>query len=69
MEHNNTFMPWFKSEVWKDSQYSKILMWLANGLKFDVICCTSYEINNCTFYTNCGVSLVAESLQFSTSKD
>jgi len=54
-------------------------MWLANGLKFDVICCTGYEINICTFYTkslddkstiqNSGVSLEAESLQFSTSKD
>ena len=40
---------------------------------------TGYEINNCTFYTkslddkstvqNSGVSLEAESLQFSTSKD
>jgi len=53
-------------------------MWLANGLKFDVICCTSYEINNCTFYTkslddksiiqNSGVSLEVELLKFSTSK-
>jgi len=47
-------------------------MWLANGLKFDVICYTGYEINNCTFYTkslddksivqNSGVSLEVESL-------
>ena len=54
-------------------------MWLANGLKFDVIYCTGYEINNCTFSTkslddksivqNSGVSLETESLQFSTSKD
>ena len=54
-------------------------MWLANGLKFDVICCTGYELNNCTFYTkslddkstvqNNGVNLEVESLQFSTSKD
>jgi len=79
MEHNRTFMPWFKSEVLKDSQCSETLMWLANGLKFDVICCIGYEINNCTFYTkslddkstvqNSGVSLEAESLQFSTSED
>jgi len=58
---------------------SETLIWLANRLKFDVICCTSYEINNSTFYTkslddkstiqNSGVSLEAESLQFSTSKD
>jgi len=41
----------FKYKVLKDSQSSETLMWLMNGLKFDVICCTSYEINNCTFYT------------------
>ena len=79
MEHNKTFMPQFKFEVLKDSQSSETLMWLANGLKFNVVPCTSYEINNCTFYTkslddkstiqNNGVSLEAESLQFSTSKD
>jgi len=79
MEHNKKFIPWFKFEVLKDSQSSKTLMWLANGLKLDVICCTSYEINNCTFYTkslddkstiqNNGVSLEAESLQFYTPKD
>jgi len=79
MEHNRTFMPWFKYEVLKDSQCSETLMWLANGLKFDVICCIGYEINNCTFYTksledkstvqNSGVSLEAELLQFSTFKD
>jgi len=65
-------MLWFKFEVLKDSQSSDTLMWLANGLKFDVIYCTSYEINNYTFYTkslddkstiqNSGVSLEAESL-------
>jgi len=79
MKHNKTFMPWFKYEVLKDLQSSETLMWLANGLKHDVICCTCYEINNCTFYTKClddkstvhnsGVSLEAKSLQFSTSKD
>jgi len=72
-------MPWFKSEVLKDSQSSETLMWLANVLKFDVIYCTSYEINNYTFYMkslddkstvqNSGVNLEAQSLQFSTSKD
>jgi len=79
MEHNKMFMPWFKYEVLRDSQSSKTLMWLANGLKFDVVTCTCYEINNCTFYTkslddkstvqNNGASLEAESLQFSTFKD
>ncbi|BAT95834.1 hypothetical protein VIGAN_08264800 [Vigna angularis var. angularis] len=79
MEHNRIFLSWFKSEVSKESRSSETLLWLANGLKFDVVCCTGYEINNCTFYTktlddkstvqNSGVSLEAESLQFSTSKD
>jgi len=40
MEHNRTFVPWFKVEVLKDSKSSKTLMWLANGLRFDVLCCT-----------------------------
>ena len=79
MEHNKTFMSWFKSEIDKEPHSSQTLLWLANGLKFDVVCCQGYEVNNCTFYTkklddkstvqNSGVSLEAESLQFSTSKD
>jgi len=79
MEHNRTFMPWFKDEVLKDSTTSETLTWLAAGLKFDVISCTTYEVNNCIFYTksmdemstvqNSGVTLEAESLHFSTSKD
>ena len=79
MEHNRTFMPWFKDEVFKDSTASETLTWLAVGLMFDVISCTAYEVNNCIFYTksmdeksivqNFGVTLEAESMQFSTSKD
>jgi len=79
MEHNRTFMPWFKDEVLKDSTTSETLTWLAAGLKFDVISCKAYEVNNCIFYTkfmdekgivqNFGVTLEAESMQFSTSKD
>jgi len=71
-EHNRTFMPWFKDEVFKDSTTSETLTWLAAGLKFDVISCTAYEVNNCIFYTNSmdekstfqnsGVSLEAESM-------
>jgi len=78
MEHNRTFMPWFKAKVFYDSKSFETLMWLANGLRLDVLCCTSYEINNCTFYTkslddkntiqNSVVSLDSKSLQFSTSK-
>jgi len=51
MEHNRTFMPWFKDEVLKDSTTSETLTWLAIGLKFDVISCKAYEVNNCIFYT------------------
>ena len=79
MEHNRTFMPWFKDEVFKDSTASETLTWLAAGLKFDVISCTAYEVNNSIFYTksldekstiqNSGVTLKVESMQFSSSKD
>jgi len=79
MEHNRTFMPWFKDEVFKDSTASGTLTWLAAGLKFDVISCTTYKVKNCIFYTksmdekstvqNSGVTLEAESMQFWTSKD
>jgi len=75
MEYNRTFMPWFKEEVLA----SETLTWLAAGLKFDVISCKAYEVNNCIFYTksmdeksivqNFGVTLKAGSMQFSTSKD
>ena len=78
MEHNRSFMPWFKDEALKDST-KKTLTWLAVGLMFDVISCIGYEVYNCIFYTkpmdeksiiqNCGVTLEAESMQFSTSKD
>ena len=78
MEHNRTFMPWFKDEVFKDSTASETLTWLVAGLKFDVISCTAYEVNNCIFCTksmdekstvqNSDVTLEAESMQFSTSK-
>ena len=74
MEHNRTFMPWFKDEVLKDSTASKTLTWLAAGLKFDVSC-TTYEVNNCIFHTksmdekttvqNFGVTLEVESIQSS----
>jgi len=79
MEHNKTFMTWFKEQIIKDLFASETLTWLANGLKFDVLCCSVYEINGTLFYTksqndkstvqNSRVTLEAESLQFSTSKD
>jgi len=67
-------MSWFKQQIMNDP--SKTLTWLANGLKFDVLCCFGYEVNNCLFYIksqddkstvqNSGVTLEAESIQFST---
>jgi len=72
MEHNRIFMPWFKDEVLKDSTASETLTLLATGLKFDVISCKAYEVNNCIFYTkfvdekslvqNSGVTLEVESM-------
>jgi len=65
--------------VLKDSTTSDTLTWLAVGLKFDVISCTDYEVNNCIFYTksmdenstvqNCGVTLEVKSMKFFTLKD
>ena len=51
MEHNRTFMSLFKDEVLKDSTKSETLKWLANGLKFHVLCCTESDINNFSFNT------------------
>ena len=72
MEHNRTFMPWFKDKVFKDSTTLETLIWLGVGLKFDVISCKAYKVNNCIFYTksmyekstvhNSGVTLEAESM-------
>jgi len=62
-----------------DPSTSETLIWLANGLKFDVLCCSGYEVNGCFSYTksrddkstmqNSGITLEVESMQFSTSKD
>jgi len=78
IEHNRTFMPWFKDVVLKDSMASETLTWSATGLKFDVISCKAYEVNNCIFYMksmdeksivqNSSITLEAESMN-STSKD
>lgn len=58
---------------------SETLIWLANGLNFDVLCCFRNEGNGCLFYTNSQddkstvqnseVTLKTKSIQFSTSKD
>jgi len=75
MEHNKIFMAWFKKEIINDPSASESL---TDRLNFDVLCCSNYEINGCLFYTksqdekntvqNNGVTLEAESMQFSTSK-
>jgi len=44
MEYNITFMLGFKYEVLKDSQSSKTLIWVENGLKF--WCCKLYKLWN-----------------------
>jgi len=43
MEYNRIFMPWFKVEVFKDVATSKKLIWMKNGLMFDVLCCTVWH--------------------------
>jgi len=79
IEHNKTFMSWFKQQIMNDPSASETLTWIANDLKFDVLCCSGYEVNGCLFYTksrddrstmqNSRVTLEAESMQFSTAKD
>ena len=79
IEHNKTFMSWFKQQIMNDPLTFETLTWLANDLKFDVLCCSGYEVNIFLFYTksrddkstmqNNGVTLEAKSMQFSTSKD
>ena len=78
MEHNGTFMPWFKDEVLNDSTASETLTWLAAGLKFDVISCKAYEMNTCILYMksmdekstvqNFGVTLEANQCSFPLRK-
>jgi len=72
-------MSWFKQQIMNDPSTSETLTWLANGLKFDVLCCFGYEVNGCLFYRksrddrstmqNSRVTLEAESMQFTTSND
>ncbi|CAA0810941.1 Unknown protein [Striga hermonthica] len=78
-EHNKTFIPWFKNEVGNDNLASETVSWLALGPNSDVITWRGYDINGYSFYTkerddkstmqNSGVSLVADSIHFSSAKD
>jgi len=44
-------MSWFKKQIMNDLSTYETLTWFANGLKFDILCCSSYEVNVCLFYT------------------
>ncbi|XP_019154251.1 PREDICTED: uncharacterized protein LOC109150723 [Ipomoea nil] len=78
-EHNRTFISWFQNKVLSATNYSETVRWLAHGPCMQVICYTGYDINGFSFYTkkqdekstmqNSGVSLVANSVHFSSSKD
>jgi len=42
-------MSWFKQQIMKDPSVSETLTYLANSLKFDVLCCSGYEVNGYLF--------------------
>ena len=79
IEHNKTFMKWFKEKISQEDCDVEHLKWLARGPNFDVITWTGYDINMLSFYTkaeddkstmqNSGVTLEAESMHSSSSKD
>jgi len=79
IEHNKTFMKWFKEKISQEDCDVEHLKWLARGPNFDVITWTGYDINMLSFYTkveddkstmqNSGVTLEAKSMHFSSSKD
>jgi len=78
-EHNKTFLKWFKEKFGEKDCDVEELKWLARGPNFDVITWSAYDINKFSFYTNTedhkstmennGVTLVAESMHFASSKD
>ncbi|KAL3648207.1 hypothetical protein CASFOL_007631 [Castilleja foliolosa] len=75
--HNKTFCSWLKENVSNDA--SVLVRRLASGPNFDVLCWQGYDINGYSFYTkeqddkstmqNSGVTLEAECMHFSSSKD
>ncbi|KAL0539367.1 hypothetical protein IC582_023578 [Cucumis melo] len=83
-EHNRTFIHWLREEVSTElevgnSGVSNNLRWIAHGLHPFVITYSCYAINGCRYHTkSCekdrsvqksGVSLVAKTMQVSSSKD
>ncbi|CAA0806048.1 Unknown protein [Striga hermonthica] len=77
-EHNRTFLTWFKNQVLNDDTASDTITRLAGGPNFDVRCWRGYDVNGYSFCTkerdeksttqNSGVSVVAESMHFASSK-
>ncbi|XP_047148938.1 uncharacterized protein LOC124821138 [Vigna umbellata] len=78
-EHNKSFLAWFKKKIYATSNVSENLLRLARGPNTDVITFGGYYINNYLFYSkeeddksrvqNSGVTLHAEAVHFSSSKD
>ena len=78
-EHTKTFLSWFKKKVYATPNVSETLLRLARGPNTDVITYGGYYINNYCFYSkmeddksrvqNSGVTLQAEAVHFSSSKD
>ncbi|XP_057247021.1 uncharacterized protein LOC130589632 [Beta vulgaris subsp. vulgaris] len=80
--HNKTFIDWFHKRVLNDLDESvpETVKWLAFGPREAVRSYEGYDINGYTFWTerqdlksrsqqNSGVSLVASSTQYASSKD
>ncbi|KAL0561366.1 hypothetical protein IC582_001791 [Cucumis melo] len=83
-EHNRTFIHWLREEVSIELEVGNSgvldnLRWIAHGLHPFVITYSGYAINGCRYHTkssekdrsvqNSGVSLVAKTMQLSSSKD
>ncbi|KAL0541260.1 hypothetical protein IC582_021302 [Cucumis melo] len=83
-EHNRTFIHWLREKVSTElevgnSGVSDNLRWIAHGPHPFVITYSGYAINGCRYHTksfekdrsvqNSGVSLVAKTIQVSSSKD
>ncbi|KAL0546338.1 hypothetical protein IC582_016245 [Cucumis melo] len=79
-EHNRTFISWLREEIrMRNVEISDNLRWIAHGSHPFVIKYNSYAINGYRYHTesydkkrsvqNSGVSLVAKTMQVSSSKD
>ena len=81
--HNKKFVDWFRERVMSglnDTNVTDTVRWLAYGPRDDVRSFEGYDINGYTFWTeardlkssstqNSGVTLVASSREFASSKD